>query len=86
MSKVSSQEIVVHITEDQTIVGLSELIQPYQSEIYLKKLVLGTVTEVNLKSFLGLITLQLRNGDRFTVRAVGEDSEEALNEVIEFLT
>jgi phosphocarrier protein len=81
-----SMEIIVNITEEQTITGLSQLIQPYHSEIYLKKLVRGTVVEVNLKSFLGLITLQLRNGDRLTVRAIGEDSEGALKEVIDFLT
>lgn len=81
-----SKDITVNISEEQTITGLSQLIQPYYSEIYLKKLVRGTVVEVNLKSFLGLITLQLQNGDRLTVRAIGEDSEEALKEVIEFLT
>ncbi|WP_088105781.1 HPr family phosphocarrier protein [Halalkalibacter urbisdiaboli] len=81
-----SQEITVNISEEQTITGLSQLIQPYHCEIFLKKLVRGTVVEVNLKSFLGLITLQLQNGDRLTVRAVGEDSESALKEVIKFLT
>lgn len=81
-----SKEIKVNISENQTITGLSQLIQPYHSEIYLKKLVRGTVVEVNLKSFLGLITLQLQNGDRLTVRAIGEDSEEAIKDVIMFLT
>ncbi|MFC0471131.1 HPr family phosphocarrier protein [Halalkalibacter kiskunsagensis] len=86
MSNEFAREITVDISEEQTITGLSQLIQPYQSEIYLKKLVRGTVVEVNLKSFLGLITLQLRNGDRLTVRAIGEDGERALQEVVEFLT
>ncbi|KHF38740.1 HPr family phosphocarrier protein [Halalkalibacter okhensis] len=86
MATEHTQEVVVNISEEQTITGLSELIQPYQSEIYLKKLVRGTVHEVNLKSFLGLITLQMRNGDKITVRAIGEDSEAAINKVVEFLT
>jgi phosphocarrier protein len=86
MPKEYSLEITVNISEEQTITELSQLIQPYHCEIYLKKLVRGTVIEVNLKSFLGLITLQLRNGDRLTVRAIGEDSEAALREVVEFLT
>ncbi|GAE33739.1 HPr family phosphocarrier protein [Halalkalibacter akibai] len=83
---VQTMDITVNISEDQTITGLSQLIQPYKSEIYLKKLVRGSVIEVNLKSFLGLITLQLSNGDRLTVRAVGEDSEAAIKEVVEFLS
>ncbi|WP_332691665.1 HPr family phosphocarrier protein [Halalkalibacter lacteus] len=86
MSNEHAQEVTVNISEEQTIIGLSQLIQPFQSEIFLKKLVRGTVVEVNLKSFLGLITLQLRNGDRLTVRAIGEDSEVALREVVAFLT
>lgn len=86
MSNETTQEIKVKITEDQTIIELSKLIQPYQSEIYLKKMVRGSVIEVNLKSFLGLITLQLQNDDSLLVRAVGDDSEAALKQVVEFLT
>lgn len=86
MAKESTKEIKVQITEDQTITELSRLIQPFKSEIYLKKMFRGNVIEVNLKSFLGLITLQLQNNDSILVRAVGEDSEEALKKVVEFLT
>lgn len=86
MSKSSSKEIVVNITEEQTIIELSKIVQPYNAEIYLKKLVGGNVIEVNLKSFLGLITLQLKNNDQIIVRTVGEDCEEVLEEVVRFLT
>jgi phosphocarrier protein len=84
--KIASKHITVHISEEQTITELSQLVQPFRSEIYLKKFVNGNVIEVNLKSFLGLITLQLKNNDRITVRTLGEDCHEALEKVVDFLT
>ncbi|ARK31213.1 HPr family phosphocarrier protein [Halalkalibacter krulwichiae] len=82
----ASKQIIVNISEEQTITELSQLVQPFASEIFLKKLVNGNIIEVNLKSLLGLITLQLKNNDRITVRTVGEDCHEALNKVVAFLT
>lgn len=86
MEKTSTKEIVVNISETTTIIEVSKVTQKFQSEIYLKKNVNGMIHEINLKSFLGLITLQLKNGDHLTVHAVGEDSEEALEEVVSFLS
>ncbi|KGP72825.1 HPr family phosphocarrier protein [Pontibacillus yanchengensis] len=81
-----SKVITVNIDETQTIIELSNKIQRFDSEIFLKKYVDGSMIEVNLKSFLGLINLRLTNGDEITVRCIGDDSEEALNEVREWLT
>ncbi|MBU8906954.1 HPr family phosphocarrier protein [Desertibacillus haloalkaliphilus] len=86
MSNGSTREITVNISEDQTIIDLSKKIQPFQSQIFLKKIVRGNPIEINLKSFLGLITLNLQNGDTITVRVVGEDSEQALEAVVDYLT
>lgn len=86
MSKECIKEIVVNISEDQTITDLSKSIQPLNSEIFLKKMVRGMIVEVNLKSFLGLITLQLKNGDTLTVRAVGDDCDDAIDAVVKYLT
>lgn len=86
MAKECVKEIIVNISEDQTITDLSKSIQPLQSEIFLKKMVRGMIVEVNLKSFLGLITLQLQNGDTLTVRSVGDDCEMAIDEVVKYLT
>jgi len=80
------KEVTVNISEEQTIIELSRMIQPYDSEIYLQKLVDGSSMEINLKSFLGLITLRLTNGDQLTVRVIGEDCEQAMNKVVDFLT
>ncbi|MFC0558822.1 HPr family phosphocarrier protein [Halalkalibacter alkalisediminis] len=86
MSETASKQISIHISEEQTITELSKLVQHFKAEIYLKKIVNGNVIEVNLKSFLGLITLQLKNNDRITVRTIGSDYNEALSKVVEFLT
>ncbi|WP_090927655.1 HPr family phosphocarrier protein [Salibacterium qingdaonense] len=80
------RNITINIAESQTIVELSTLLQKYQSEVYLINQTEGNVQEVNVKSLLGLVTLHLQNGDTVTVRAVGEDAEEAAQEVIDFFT
>jgi phosphocarrier protein HPr len=86
MEKQVSRNITVSISEEQTITDLSKVIQQYDAEIYLKKVVRGTVYEINMKSFLGLVTLQLNNGDEIIVRGVGSDCEEAVEKVVEFLS
>ena len=86
MEKSSTKDIIVNISDNVTIVEVSKATQKFESEIYLKKIVNGTPHEINLKSFLGLITLQLRNGDHLNVRTVGEDSEEALADVVQYLS
>ncbi|MFV8830326.1 HPr family phosphocarrier protein [Alkalihalobacterium sp. APHAB7] len=86
MSEINFKEITINLSEDRTIIELSKIIQPFQSEIYLRKLLRGNPIEVNLKSFLGLITMNLQNGDLITVKAVGKDSEEAVQAVVGYLT
>lgn len=85
MEKSCTKNIVVNISETTTIVEISKATQKFRSEIFLKKNVNGMIHEINLKSFLGLITLQLKNGDHVTVYTIGEDCEEALKEVVNFL-
>ncbi|PYZ92192.1 phosphocarrier HPr family protein [Salipaludibacillus keqinensis] len=80
------KKIIIHVDETQTITELSGKLQQYQSDIYLQKVARGNVLEVNVKSFLGLVTLHLENGDTIFVRAVGDDCEQALEAVVEFLT
>ncbi len=82
----SKKRITVHIDETQTIIELTGKLQQFNSDIYLQKVMRGNVLEANVKSFLGLVTLHLENGDSISVRAVGEDCEEALEAVVDFLT
>ena len=86
MSDERTKNITVNISETQTIVELSQLTQKFESEIFLKREVRGSVIEVNVKSFLGLITLNLHNGSQLQVRTVGADCEEALQEVAHYLS
>ncbi|WP_226658862.1 HPr family phosphocarrier protein [Pseudalkalibacillus hwajinpoensis] len=86
MDNKVEKKIPVYMTESQTIIELSEIIQQYKAEIILKKNVNGSLIEANLKSFLGLINLRLHNGDEITVECVGEDAAEALSEVELFLS
>lgn len=86
MEKTVSKDITVNISDKTTIVEVSKAIQKYQSEIYLKKTVNGNPYEINLKSFLGLITLQLRNGDKLNIRTIGEDAEEAMADAVSYLS
>ncbi|WP_242705630.1 HPr family phosphocarrier protein [Pontibacillus sp. ALD_SL1] len=81
-----SESIRVSIDETQTIIELSNKIQRFDSEIYLEKNVEGSLVEVNLKSFLGLINLRLKNGDILLIRCEGKDCSVALEEVKEWLT
>ena len=86
MSEINFKEITINLSEDRTIIELSKIIQPFQAEIYLRKLLRGNPIEVNLKSFLGLITMNLQNGDSITVKTVGKDSNEAVQAVVNYLT
>ena len=86
MDNKVEKKIPVYMTESQTIIELSEIIQQYKAEIILKKNVNGSLIEANLKSFLGLINLRLHNGDEIMVECVGEDAAEALSEVELFLS
>lgn len=78
MEKVSCQKVCLNMQEEQTIMELCHQLQPFQSEIYLKKVVRGSTLEVNVKSFLGLVSLLLSNGDIVEIKAIGNDHVEAL--------
>ncbi|MBB5173839.1 HPr family phosphocarrier protein [Texcoconibacillus texcoconensis] len=80
------RDIIINIEEKQTIVELSQMLTPFKSEVYLINRSGGHVVEANVKSLLGLISMQIHNGDQVTVRTVGSDAKEALNKIIQFLT
>ncbi|MBF0707831.1 HPr family phosphocarrier protein [Alkalihalobacillus hwajinpoensis] len=86
MENKVEKKIPVYMTESQTIIELSQIIQQYDAEIILKKNVNGSIIEANLKSFLGLINLRLHDGDEIVVECVGKDATEALSEVELFLS
>ncbi|WP_147802743.1 HPr family phosphocarrier protein [Alkalicoccus halolimnae] len=79
-----SKEVTVNIREEQTITELSAGLQPYQADVYIEKMSRGSHMKVNVKSFLGLVTIHLENGDSITISAEGEDAEEALEMTARF--
>ncbi|TPE69841.1 HPr family phosphocarrier protein [Halalkalibacterium halodurans] len=81
-----TKTITIQVSDEQTIVDLSKILQSYQADVLIKKVLNGNILEVNIKSFLGLITLRLQNNDRVEILAVGEDCEEALHKVVEYFT
>ncbi|SEA76430.1 phosphotransferase system HPr (HPr) family [Thalassobacillus cyri] len=80
-----SKKVIVHIDETQTIMELNQIIQKYEAEILIKKNVNGSIIEVNLKSFLGLINLRLHNGDELYVYCSGPEASEAMKAIEQFL-
>ncbi|PRO66300.1 HPr family phosphocarrier protein [Alkalicoccus urumqiensis] len=82
--KRAAQEVTVNIREDQTITELSASLQPYRADVYIEKMSRGSHMKVNVKSFLGLVTIHLENGDTITVSAEGEDADQALEEAVRF--
>ncbi|MEE8885207.1 MAG: HPr family phosphocarrier protein [Eubacteriales bacterium] len=68
--------------ETRPIAMLVQVASQYESTIHLEN---GTKS-VNAKSIMGMMTLGLDNGERVTVTADGPDEEEALKNVIKFLT
>lgn len=86
MKECATKKVVVNISDNVTIVDISKATQKYQSEIYIHKVVNGTPHDINLKSFLGLINLRLKNGDEITIKSEGIDCDDALNEVVQFFS
>ena len=67
--------------EPRPIAELVQVASKYESRISLE-----TATKrVNAKSFMGLMSLNLANGDLLTVSADGNDEEGAMNEIQDFL-
>ncbi|TGB02937.1 HPr family phosphocarrier protein [Halobacillus salinus] len=75
------KNVTVHLDEKQTIIELSGIVQRYDAEILIKKEVQGSWYEVNLKSLLGLINLQLQNGDVILLESKGKDQQQAIEEI-----
>ena len=68
--------------EARPIAELVQVASKYDSRIYIE---LGT-KRVNAKSIMGMMSLELDNGDAMTVSADGDDEEAAIREIEEFVT
>ncbi len=68
--------------EARPIAELVQVASKYDSRIYIE---LGT-KRVNAKSIMGMMSLELDNGDEMTVSADGADETDALREIEGFVT
>jgi phosphocarrier protein HPr len=76
---------IVNLSEDQTIIELSQILAEFSSTVLIKKNEGAYYKEANIKSILGLISLRLKNGDSVTIEATGTDEQEAVRAVSQFL-
>ena len=67
--------------EPRPIAELVQVASKYESKIYLET----DTKRVNAKSIMGMMSLNLANGDLLTVSADGNDEEDAMNEIVSFL-
>lgn len=68
--------------EARPIAELVQIASKYDSRIYIE---LGT-KRVNAKSIMGMMSLELDNGDSMTVSADGTDEAAAMQEIEDFVT
>lgn len=61
---------------------LVQIASRYISSIYI---IYGDKT-VNAKSIMGMLSLKVFNGMEFTIKAEGEDAEEAVSAMVDYLT
>lgn len=76
--------VEVKIQDGLTSNNLALFIQKaskYKAEVFVEKYEL----RANAKSLLGLLSLQIANGDNVKLKANGEDEHEAVQELAEYL-
>lgn len=68
-------------TDARETAMLVQIASRYKSSLYLK----SKEKTFNAKSIMGMMTLGLKSGDTLSVTADGEDEEEAINSIADFL-
>ena len=78
-------EVVVNVKDDRDASPIAFLVQTasqFDSKIYIE----CGEKHVNAKSIMGMMTLTLTNGTAVLISADGQDEDEALEKIKEFLT
>lgn len=68
-------------TDARETAMLVQIASRYKSSLYLK----SAEKTFNAKSIMGMMTLGLKSGEKLSVTADGEDEEEAINNITDFL-
>jgi catabolite repression HPr-like protein len=67
--------------EARPVAMLVQIASKYRSTVYIE----AESKKVNAKSIMGMMSLGLGNGEEVTVITEGEDEQEALQEMLEYL-
>jgi catabolite repression HPr-like protein len=67
--------------EARPVAMLVQIASKFRSTVYIE----AENKKVNAKSIMGMMSLGLGNGEEVTVLTEGEDEQEALNEMLEYL-
>lgn len=68
--------------EDRPVAVLVQVASQYESRIYLET----ENKRINAKSIMGIMTLNLSEGEKLTVSTDGEDEEKAMESMEKYLT
>ena len=82
---MSKQDVVFHCKEETLMKAIAMVIQissNFDSSIYIEK----DGRRANAKSLLGVLSLGIEHGDYLTVSAEGDDEEEALKKLTQYVT
>ena len=80
-----SEKITVQISgnmENRPIAMIVQLASQFRSEIHLE----CDNRSINAKSIMGMMTMGIDSGDELTVVAKGQDEEEALKQMVAYLS
>ncbi|HAJ74600.1 MAG TPA: HPr family phosphocarrier protein [Lachnospiraceae bacterium] len=80
-----SEKVTVHLSgslENRPIAMIVQLASQFRSEIHLE----SDNRSINAKSIMGMMTMGIDSGDELTVVANGQDEEEALKQMVAFLS
>lgn len=81
---MTENNVIVKIKRGLTSNNLAAFIQKaskYQAEVFVEK----NGLKANAKSLLGLLSLQIENGDNVKLVANGEDENEIVQELVKYL-
>ncbi len=82
---MSKQDVVFHCKEETLMKAIAMVIQissNFDSSVYIEK----DGRRANAKSLLGVLSLGIEQGDYLTITAEGDDEDEALKKLTQYVT
>ncbi|MBQ3782160.1 MAG: HPr family phosphocarrier protein [Lachnospiraceae bacterium] len=79
---VTKTMVVANGLEGRTVASLVQIASRYKSSVYIEV----ENKKVNAKSIMGMMSLGIAKGEKINVVATGEDEQEALENVENFVT